>query len=291
MFSVLIPVYNKKIIKLVKAILDQAQKQKIIVEVIAIDDGSRPGIRKENKPLIHAFNVNYVELSENIGRSRVRNWLIKLARYDHLIFLDCDSEIRHTQFLKQYVDHTSHDVVYGGRIYPTSKPRTPKKMLHWKYGTKIESKKADERNKSPFLSFMSNNFMVNKEIIKAHQFNEAIKGYGYEDLVWAHKLKTQGINIFHIDNPVIHTGIEYTDDFLEKTEQALSNLQQVVTNRWMEPTRLIKLSQNLKRYKIDGMFNKVYDLFKEQIEKNIKSKDPNLMLFSFWKLRKILSQD
>jgi glycosyltransferase involved in cell wall biosynthesis len=288
MISVLIPIYNQKITKLVKDLLQQSNKYDIPVEVIALDDKSRPSIRKHNAALLHVFNVNYVELSENIGRSKIRNWLVKLARYDHLLFLDCDSQIVDDLFLVRYKESLPADVIYGGRIYPGKKPRTPKKMLHWKYGTFVESQPADKRNKSPFLSFMSNNFLVAKKIIKKHPFNEKVQGYGYEDLIWARGLQTEGIKVLHINNPVLHKGIETYVTFMNKTLNALKNLDMAHEKGWLPETRLLKTSRLLNRCRLRSLFKWWYDKNEAKISESLQGNDPSLRYFSMWKLRKLM---
>ena len=288
MISVLIPVYNQKITKLVHSLLDQASKHDITIEVIALDDKSKPSIKKHNASLLHAFNVNYVELSDNIGRSKIRNWLVKLARYDHLIFLDCDSELVDDHFLKSYKEKLPAQVIYGGRIYPAKKPRTARKMLHWKYGTKIESKPAQKRAENPYISFMSNNFLVAKELVKKHPFNEEVHGYGYEDLVWARAIEEVSIPIQHIDNPVIHRGIETNDEFLNKTLNAVKNLDMVHSRGWLPETRLLRSARLILKWKMMPLFQWWYKRNEKKIEQNLHSDDPNLRYFSLWKMKKLI---
>ena len=288
MISVLIPVYNQKITKLVHTLLDQSRQDDIIIEIIAMDDGSKPSIRKHNSSLLHVFNVNYVELSENIGRSKIRNWLVKLARYDHVIFLDCDSEIKEKHFLKNYARHLPSDTIYGGRKYSDSKPRTARKMLHWKYGWKIESSQAVGRQKNPYLSFMSNNFLVSRKIIQENPFNEEVRGYGYEDLIWARSLEERNIKILHIDNPVIHRGIETTEEFLKKSYNALKNLDNAYTKGWINETKLLRTGKLLVNLRLIRLFKWWYRRKESAIIKNLHSSDPNLRNFSIWKLHQLL---
>ena len=148
MISILIPVYNCSVTSLVDNLLDQLQKLEINYEIIIMDDKSRRKVKEQNQPLRNKFLVNYIELSENLGRAKIRNWLAKLARYEKMLFLDCDGIISNPSFIKTYVDNFHRaDVICGGRIYKSTKPRTKNKMLHWSYGHKIESKPAIQRNK------------------------------------------------------------------------------------------------------------------------------------------------
>ena len=103
MLSILIPVFNNKVVKLVKELHDQCVRAKIKFEILVFDDGSREKIKQENKALNGIFGVNYLELSENIGRSRIRNKLAKTAGFPYLLYLDADSKINSRKFIKNYI--------------------------------------------------------------------------------------------------------------------------------------------------------------------------------------------
>jgi len=92
MLSILIPIYNEDITKLVKDLAYQCNRQKIDFEIICFDDASKQRYKDKNEVLRSVFRVNYVELSENLGRAKIRNWLAKSARFEHLMFLDGDSK-------------------------------------------------------------------------------------------------------------------------------------------------------------------------------------------------------
>jgi len=137
MISILIPIYNFNVTALVQKLVDQCSKAKIHFEIICFDDGSSPKFKALNQPILNLMGVNYVELSENYGRSKIRNKLAKVAQYDYLLFLDCDSKIKYANFIKNYIKEIKReaDVTYGGRYYKKGKPRAKSKVLHWKYGS------------------------------------------------------------------------------------------------------------------------------------------------------------
>ena len=285
MISVLIPIYNFKVEKLVDTLLEQSRKSNIPIEIICLDDGSKPSIKKENEKLRHKFLVNYVELSENIGRSKIRNWLGRLSRYEYLLFLDCDSAVKNPDFLKNYYLHRNDGkVINGGRIYPENPPRSLHKKLHWKYGTKVESKSSEKRSLRPYLSFMSNNFMITKDLFDNYKFDEGISGYGYEDTVFAQTLEKSKIQILHIDNPVIHKGLETTSVFLQKTKKAIENLYELETKKMIHNSKLLITVRRLKTLKADKLVLKVLHHHKAKIEKKLFEEDPGLIYFSFFKL-------
>ena len=49
--------------------------------------------RIENRIIQNLENVIYRELPQNLGRSKIRNVLGKAAKFDYLLFLDCDSKV------------------------------------------------------------------------------------------------------------------------------------------------------------------------------------------------------
>ena len=285
MLSILIPIYNEDVTKLVKELVYQCNRQKITFEVICFDDGSRQSYKDKNEVLRSVFRVNYVELSENLGRAKIRNWLAKSARFDHLLFLDGDSKLINKSFIKNYVEHLpSSKILVGGRIYKAKQPKNIKKILHWKYGSLRESLSATQRQKAGFIHFHSNNFIIPTKIFSEHQFDTNINGYGYEDLVFAQELESAGHEILHIDNPTRHNKIENVDDFLKKTIEGIENLHDLYQSDRLKTTRLIKAYERLKKYKLLGITKKHIGKRINQYEENLRSSDPSIRKFNLWKL-------
>ena len=285
MLSILIPIYNEDITTLVKDLSYQCNRQKITYEIICFDDKSRQLYKDKNEVLRSAFRVNYVELSENLGRAKIRNWLAKSASFDHLLFLDGDSKLINKSFIKNYVEHLpSNKVIVGGRIYKPKKPKNIKKVLHWKYGSIRESLTAQKRQKAGFIHFHSNNFIIPAEIFDKHKFDPEINGYGYEDLVFAQELETEGYEIKHIDNPTRHNKIENVEDFLSKTTEGIGNLHQLYIAGRLKTTRLIKAYQRLKKYKLLGLTTKHLGKKFNSYEENLRSPEPSIRKFNLWKL-------
>ena len=165
MISILIPVYNFTIVDLVKNLHQQASSAGIVFEIICIDDKSEDTYRHNNNYIRCMPHVKYEELSKNIGRSRIRNLLAKQACYEQLLFLDCDSSILQDNFIQQYLDHAKSDaIVYGGRNYEKKAPENKDYFFRWYYGVKRETTSAFTRKKHPYRSFMTNNFLIPKEV-------------------------------------------------------------------------------------------------------------------------------
>lgn len=284
--SVLIPVYNRAVGSLLNELADQAVRCTGKIEIICLDDGS-DFYAAENKETAERLKVQY-HLRENKGRAVSRNELMRLASGDYLLFLDCDSGIIRPDFLETYlrlIDRTQTKVLYGGRVYPENPPGNGFK-LHWKYGRKIEAASLKKRLKEPHLTFMSNNFVVQKNILNTFPMDEELRHYGYEDLLWALVIKENKINIDHCDNPVRHEDLCSTEVFLAKSKQALVNLSKLVVEQKIDhrSTPLLKTYDKLLSLKLLKLFYFFFGLSKKIISIQLKSKYPVLGLFSIWKL-------
>lgn len=285
MLSIVIPVFNHDVRPLVATLMKQCNKLDIPYQILCFDDGSQEKFRAMNKELAFKINVNYTELNENMGRSRIRNWLGKAAYFDYILFLDCDSVVKNRNFIKNYIDRLpSNGLIQGGRIYQSKKPSAKKKILHWAYGSKRESLPAKKRNKSPYLNFHSNNFLIPEAIFRENQFDENVKGYGYEDMLYAFDLERKSIPIVHIDNPVIHNGLEINNVFLSKTKNAIQNLVTLYQQKRIRHSRLIDFYERLEYYNLTPIFLKIYNKLTFKIESNILSENPSMTAFMMWKL-------
>jgi hypothetical protein len=286
MLSILIPIYNYKVVPLVDALQKQCVKSKINYEILCFDDQSDTKYKKLNNALSDYFRVNYTELSENIGRARIRNWLAKSASYDTLLFLDCDSKIVNKNFIENYISLIGKSpLISGGRIYKNREPRAYTKRLHWLYGTKKESQNSKVRNRYPVKYFHSNNFLVDRQVILDNPFEEQLAKYGYEDLLYARQLQDQKIDILHLDNSIEHLGLEKNTKFLEKTKLAIDNLL-FLKYRENEaiPTNIEQFANRLYDFGFHEDFLNFYAKRESQINAILMSKNPTLRALDMYKL-------
>lgn len=286
MLSIVIPIYNQDVRPLVTTLMKQCNKLNINYQILCFDDMSAQKYKDMNKELAFRINVNYTEMAENLGRSKIRNWLGKAAFFEYILFLDGDSTVKNKDFIKKYVDHLpTETVIYGGRKYAPKKPRAKKKILHWEYGSKREALPAKKRKKDPYLNFQSNNFLIPEKIFKNHLFDDRVNGYGYEDLLYAFDLQKAGIPVWHIDNPVIHDGLELNHIFMQKTENAIKNLVTLYKANKIPSTRLIKSYEKLKNYNLLNSFVWTYNKMADKIKGSIMSDKPSIIYFNTWKLK------
>ncbi len=290
MLSILIPIYNFDVSRLVKALHKQSLSEKIDFEIVLLDDVSTDQFKEKNRRLSKLRHVVYEEQLENIGRARIRNRLAEKAKFPYLLYLDCDSEITTNDFIKKYIDTGKRSqVVYGGRQYNTDKPDDERYLLHWLHGRKREEIPFNIRKEEPNKSFMTNNFMISRQVFEDIKFNEKISGYGHEDTLFGYDLKKKNIEITHIDNPVIHLGLESSEEFLRKTREGIKNLKRIMKINGNEK-RLVRDITLLWYYKLivrSGLEKFVYFLYKKYeyiLRRNLLSRKPNLFLFDLYKL-------
>ena len=155
--------------------------------------------------------------------------------------------------------------------------------------TKKESQAAKLRNKNTILYFHTNNFLVRRDIMLQHPLDEAIQGYGYEDLFWAKTLHSKGFTIKHIDNETEHLGLEKNKDFLRKQKEAIDNLILLNKKDTIE-THLIKFAHRLDRYNLRELFFKFYMKRAKKIEENLLSHQPKLINLDLYKLHHYFSK-
>ncbi|MFB9079574.1 glycosyltransferase family 2 protein [Flavobacterium procerum] len=286
MLSVLIPVYNYDVTKLVAAIHNQCLESKIDFEIICIDDKSEKFVSENQK--ITAYNhASYQILNENIGRSAIRNLLAKKAVYENLLFLDADIAPVSTNFISKYISEINETqrVIYGGILYENKKPSS-ENLLRWIYGKKREALQVSERIKNPSRLALVSNLVIKKEIVCRFPFDESIIKYGYEDLLFFSVLKANHIEIIHVENPVYHLNLETSKVFLAKTKTALENLVFLSdSNKITKDQSKIKASfLLLKKLRLVSFFVFLFKKTEMKIEKNLTSESPSLFLFDLYKL-------
>jgi glycosyltransferase involved in cell wall biosynthesis len=284
MLSILIPVYNFNITSLVKALHQQCEKAEIVYEILCFDDGSDEIFKNENKVVGDLANVIYKELPQNLGRSKIRNELSKAARYDYLLFMDCDSKVVSENYIKNYIDNLDPTrLLYGGRVYQTDPPEAAF-YFHWFYGTYREQMPVKLRRMKPYHSFMTNNFLIPKSIFLDFLFDENLTQYGHEDTLFGLQLKQAQIPILHLENPLKHEGLETTDNFLKKTQQGIENLMYLSQINELIDTKLLRTFKAIKNWGLTYMVSFVFRLAKNYLIRNFQSQNINLRFFDFYKL-------
>jgi len=284
MLSILIPTYNYNITRLVADLHQQALETYVDFEIIVMEDGSKLYV-EENKAVNDFEFCRQIVLDENIGRSAIRNKLADTAKYEHLLFIDCDAEVCSLHYMEKYVAFCKEEcVVIGGTSYDPDE-NDPSYSLRLTYGRQREARSAVERNKNNFATF---NFLISKSIFNRVRFDENILGYGHEDMLFGHQLHQLGFEILQIENPLIHKGLDNNETFLRKTEEGTRNLFLLYqTGRYpflAKESKLLSTYVRINKLKLIRLFALKFDLTKQLFRWLLCRKSPSLLLYDLYKI-------
>lgn len=289
MISICIPIFNHDVRPLVEALRSQADRCSDEVEIVCLDDGSRPEFKKTNQILGEI--CHYVEMPKNMGRSRIRNRFLDYVsgNTDYLIFMDCDLKVVDDHFLERYQESTLEkpDVVVGSHIYADHCPGK-RFRLHYVNGVGRTSKPAIERNRMPNKSFMTGNFMIRRDILEQYPFDEAIEGYGHEDTLMGFRLMKSGITVRHIDNPLLAEDLDTNDVYLSKIRHSIINLvkisKEVADPEFDEQVNLLVFWKKMERMHLDSIVEPLFRRLCSWMESRFLKGKGSVALFQFYKL-------
>lgn len=289
--SLLIPVFDYDIIALVHSMKDAMAKVPEFYEILIGDDGSSAEYGEKYRSL-EAENVRVIFSEKNIGRAAIRNRLALEAKGDFILFIDADVMMPGTAeayILKWLPFLKTSKVVCGGVLYHDSAPGDPDKLLRWKYGKWREQKSAAERNKHPHAGFSTFNVMIERSVFSKIRFNEELKQYGHEDTLLGYQLKKAGIGILHIDNGLMHEGLESNRDFLNKTKLGIENLSKLydkVTDKksFSETVKILQAYNKLKYLGLTLVLAAIFIRYRDRMERRLDSSNISLILFAIYKM-------
>lgn len=280
MLSILIPTYNYDCSDLVKELHRQALQCNIQFEIIVIDDCSTQNIQN-NKQLNNLSFTQYIELNNNIGRSKIRNLLADKATYPYLLFMDCDAEVCSKHYIAEYLKHCQPNCcIVGGTTYDPTE-NNPQYSLRLKYG------RLREGNQTYTKRFTTFNFLIHKDLFNKVRFNESIRDYGHEDSLFGAQIKKIA-QIHTINNPLIHKGLDPNDIFIKKTETAITNLLKLsktnLENELSAESTILQTYKKLKKFHLVKTINCIFTITNKYLRKQISSPKPSLFLFDCYKI-------
>lgn len=290
--SVLIPVYQREVGELTRALLAQASAWPGPVEVLLFDDGSTEEIRQLNRPLPMLPGVRYHELTQNVGRAAIRNQLAAAAQHEWLLLLDNDSLLPDAQFLARYAAARHQAaVLIGGTAYEAAPPADPALRLRWHYGQAREARPAVVRQSVPYAQLTINNALIRADVFRRFPLDERLSGYGHEDTKFGAELAAAGVSVRHIDNPVIHDGLEPAAVFLAKSEQAVRNLAGVYRDNGLgTDSRLLQTALRLRRLGAATPARLALDAVAPALRRQLLALRPNLRALDLLKLHWLLRE-
>jgi glycosyltransferase involved in cell wall biosynthesis len=290
MISVCVPVFNVDVRPLARQLASQIRDLEVPAEVLFFDDFSEESFRIINRQIRELDGITYSEMDFNRGRAAIRNQLGKFASHKWLLFLDADSLLPDSGFLKNYICAIGDaQIICGGTTYPANPPEEKTTLLRWKYGIHREQLSAEKRLKQKGFAITSNNFLIRRELFLQTRFREEIREYGHEDTVLGYDLFLKGIKVKHIDNPVVHTGLETSEEYLRKTKSAVRNLL-IIKNklipdpRFVHASGLLRKLERLEIFKLKSLVAVMFHLSEPFLKRNLTGPAPSLFLFDIYRL-------
>lgn len=287
MLSVLIPVYNFDVRNLVRQVIEQCQSNQIQFELILLNDASDLAFQYIFEELKSESQIRLFENLKNCGRAASRNRLGNLAQYDWLLFLDCDVQLIHDNFIQTYLNAIKLNkqfVYYGSCRYDKYPPQTEQLKLHWKYGTLRENPPVSKRIAQPYQTFHTVNFITHRKILLAHPFDETLSVYGHEDSLWAKTLQENGIQIVQIENEVLHIGLYNSTIFLRKTASSIKNLLLLEYHHKKLNTKLESTVKNIQSFIPIWLVFNIYKSIERKLVQNLLSTNPKMIYLDIYKL-------
>lgn len=290
MLSILIPTHNYVCLTLVADLQRQAEALGVPYEIIVADDGSTDAwIVEQNQAISTLPHCSVLSQRPNIGRAAIRNLLASHARYSHLLFMDSDGEVRSEDFLRRYVDSASHDVVCGGIIHSERCPSSAQR-LRWRYEKAAEPRfSAVARQRAPYAAFRTFCFMIKAEVFgRTGGFDERIRRYGFEDVLFGHRLQQIGAQIHHIDNPLQNGDIETSDVYLRKVEESLCTLHDF-SDEIGDESRQIRFMARLDRWHLTAFCHLLSRPLLPLLRRQLLSQHPAMPCLALYKVLFLLS--
>lgn len=297
--SILLPSYNNVCVSLVQVIQRQADALRgkldkpFRYEIIVADDCSTDAACIDaNRVIGDMLHCRYLRMEQNVGRAQIRNVLISESRGDYVLLIDSDLFLCDDNYLYKYATSTA-DVVYGGTriggegfamVDNEANTENLKGNLRYIYEKKAEpSHRAAFRQLRPNQEISVCNLYARRDIMEAHPFDSRFKAYGYEDVLFGKRLAESGIEVTHIDNPVLINEFESNSVFVKKTEEAILTLCRFEQDLEGYSNLKTKVT-SLGRYIPLSLFRLWHRIMKNKEKRNLTGSKPSLLLFKLYKL-------
>lgn len=297
--SILLPSYNNVCVSLVQVLQRQADALRgkldkpFRYEIIVADDCSTDAACIDaNRVIGDMLHCRYLRMEQNVGRAQIRNVLISESRGDYVLLIDSDLFLCDDNYLYKYATSTA-DVVYGGTriggeglamVDNEANTENLKGNLRYIYEKKAEpSHRAAFRQLRPNQEISVCNLYARRDIMEAHPFDSRFKAYGYEDVLFGKRLAESGIEVTHIDNPMLINEFEPNSVFVKKTEEAILTLCRFEQDLEGYSNLKTKVT-TLGRYIPLSLFRLWHRIMKNKEKRNLTGSKPSLLLFKLYKL-------
>ena len=283
--SILIPCHDYICKPLVEQLALQASSvEGLRYEIIVIDDGSTAARMVEvNRSISRMPFCRHIALTENQGRSKVRNLLAREAKYECLLFIDCKHSLPDGEFIRRYVEASDNDVVDGGIIIQGD-PHLLRGNLRFLYEKSAEAAHTvEKRREDEYRDFHTANFMARRIVMNRCCFDETITRYGYEDVLFGKQLRAEGIRITHIANPVGFGHFDSNKSFVSKTEDGMLTLLENA-DKLEGYSTLLYIYNKVGAFHLHWLLRLVHRLLGKLMRKNLIGRKPSLAVFKIYKI-------
>ncbi len=288
MISILIPTFNYDASTLVRDFCSLAKRELVDYEIIIGDDAST-----EPQPWLDEIaklpHVSVLRATTNQGRARNLNGMADAAKGEWLLIVDCDARIESDFSLHLYINAAYlAPVVCGGLRHPSVNPN-PAATLRYKYERHADRVRgAEYREEEPYDHLSTFNIFVSHKVFNKVRFDEQCTDYGYEDTLFGADLQAHAYLIQHIDNPLVHIGLEDNATYLMKVETALHTLKRI-HERLGSYSRVEATSNKLRRLRLASLVVLGHKLYGQLLRRNLLGRHPSLAFFQLYKLGYYLS--
>ena len=288
--SILIPTYDYVCYTLVHDLQKQCEIADNLdkYEIIVMEDGGKDQVKAiANLKINDLPNCRYIRKKENVGRAYNINNLVKEAKGDWCIIMDCDAQVISNNYIKNYISatkqHPDGDVIIGGLTNPTTLP-SPKVSLRYTYEKDAEPYRTMQYcNAHPYSRFCTFNVMIKRALILATPFHSTFTKYGFEDTFMGVELSEKKAKVIYINNPLMHMGFDSNDVFLKKTETSLTML--FSAGEMLLPyTRIGQVINKCEKWHITDVIDFIFKITKPLLRRNLLGNSPNMKLFALYKL-------
>lgn len=282
--SILIPTFNGVCTSLVADLQRQAEALAVSYEIIVADDGSTDADTiAENRAVNQLPHCRYIEQPRNVGRAAIRNFLARQAQFDWLLFIDSDMTVVNDRYLSNYLSDQTADVIDGG-VCIGGDAESLRHNLRYRYEKASEHEHtAERRRQAPYRDFHTANFLIRRELMRSHPFDDRFRYYGYEDVLFGKQLRQDRIAITHIDNPMGFCTFESNADFVAKTEEGLRTLH-TFRSELRGYSRLLTFVDGIHVPAVLTFIRLSHRLLRGVVRKNLCSSHPFPKLLSLYKV-------
>jgi hypothetical protein len=104
-----------------------------------------------------------------------------------------------------------------------------------------------------------------------------------------YQLKKAGIDILHIDNGLIHEGLETNREFLTKTKLGIENLSRLYNNvtdkkTFSRTVKILRTYNYLRIFRLTPLLAGYYIRYRDKMEIRLETGKISILLFRFYKV-------